>query len=307
MKTESDALPGEWERNLETFLSYCAAEKGLARASLEALNGDLLRLIHWSAREGLLEPTAIEDRHLRQFLMAAAADLIASSRARLLSSLRSFYGFLVNEGALKEDPTATIAAPKLGRKLPVVLSQVQVIRLIEHIDGQEPGELRDRAILETLYGCGCRVSELCGMDVTDLDPGEATLLLRGKGSKQRRIPVGEPALEALQRYLSGGRPRLAGKKITSAVFLNQRGGRLSRVSVWNLIKRVAAETGLSGRLSPHTLRHSFATHLLEGGADLRVVQELLGHSDINTTEIYTHVDRSWLASAWLEAHPRARL
>ena len=307
MNREQEPNSPAWGRALTDFLDHCRADKGLARATLEALNSDLARLRRWAIAQGLRDPEAVEDQHLRQFLMATAAELVASSRARLLSSLRSFFGFLVLEGKLVEDPTATIAAPKRGRKLPVVLSLAQVVRLIEHIQGDEPRQLRDRAILETLYGCGCRVSELCGMDVPDLDPGEATLLLRGKGGKQRRVPVGEPALAALERYLARGRPGLVGKRASAGVFLNRRGGRLSRVSVWNLIKRAAAETGLDERLSPHTLRHSFATHLLEGGADLRVVQELLGHSDINTTEIYTHVDRSWLAAAWLEAHPRARL
>ncbi|MBU8869821.1 MAG: tyrosine recombinase XerD [Gemmatimonadales bacterium] len=296
-----------WELALADFLAHCGADKGLARSSLKAVNTDLSRLYRWAVQEKLLEPKTIEDLHLRRFMMASADDLVASSRARLLSSLRSFFRFLVAEGELKEDPTQTIAAPKLGQKLPVILSQSQVVKLIESIQGGEPRPLRDRAILEVLYGCGCRVSELCGLNVLDLDSGEATLLLRGKGSKQRRVPVGEPALAAMEKYLGKGRPLLVGKQPTPAVFLNQRGGRLSRVSIWNLIKQAAAETGLTTRLSPHTLRHSFATHLLEGGADLRVVQELLGHANINTTEIYTHVDRSWLASAWLEAHPRARL
>jgi len=182
----------------------------------------------------------------------------------------------------------------------------QVVRLIEAIDGRDPAALRDRAILEVLYGCGCRVSELCGVDVADLDRGESTLLLRGKGRKQRLVPVGGPALDAVADWLQSGRGHLIGRRPTAALFLNRRGGRLSRVSIWGLIKRAAGAAGLPETLSPHTLRHSYATHLLEGGADLRVVQELLGHADISTTEIYTHIDRSWLTSAWLEAHPRAR-
>jgi integrase/recombinase XerD len=307
MNPETEPQSPVWEQDLEGFLAHCGADKGLANATLDALHSDLARLRRWAVADGLLEPRGIQDRDLRRFLMGTADELAARSRARLLSSLRSFFRFLVEEGGMAENPTETIVAPKLGRKLPVVLSPDQIVRLIEHVDGGDPALLRDRAILETLYGCGCRVSELCGLDIPDLDAGEATLLLRGKGRKHRRVPVGEPALAALARYLDEGRPVFASKQPISAVFLNQRGGRLSRVSVWNLIKKVARETGLANRLSPHTLRHSFATHLLEGGADLRVVQELLGHSDINTTEIYTHVDRAWLAAAWLEAHPRARL
>ncbi len=176
----------------------------------------------------------------------------------------------------------------------------------DSIDGQDPAPLRDRAMLEVLYGCGCRVSELCGLDVTDIDSSEAMLMLRGKGSKMRLVPIGEPALDAVGDYLAKARTSLAGKKPTAALFLNQRGGRLSRISVWNLIKKTAAAAGLRETVSPHTIRHSYATHLLEGGADLRVVQELLGHADITTTEIYTHIDRKWLAESWLEAHPRAK-
>ena len=240
MNPDKEPVYTAWEESREGFLAHCGADKGLARASLDALESDLARLSRWAIDDGLLKPEVVEAKDLRRFMMASADDLVASSRARLLSSLRSFFRFLVDEGDLLEDPTATIASPRLGRKLPVVLSQVQVVRLIEHVEGSKPPQLRDRAILETLYGCGCRVSELCGMDVPDLDPGEATLLLRGKGRKQRRVPVGEPALAALNRYLGQGRSFLAGTRSTAAVFLNQRGGRLSRVSVWNLIKRIAS-------------------------------------------------------------------
>ncbi len=294
-----------WDIAVDEFLAHCGADKGLAVASLEAARHDLARLRHWAADAGLA-PEAVGDDHLRSFLTATAAELAASSRARLLSTLRSFYRFLAAEGRIGSDPTVTIVAPRRGRRLPDVLGQEQVLRLLESVDGDQPRDLRDRAILEVLYGCGCRVSELCGLDTPDLDRHEATLLLRGKGRKQRLVPVGEPALEALARWLAAGRPRLTGKRPTGALFLNARGGRLSRVSVWTLLKRAGAAAGLPDGISPHTLRHSYATHLLEGGADLRVVQELLGHQDIGTTEIYTHVDRGWLAAAWREAHPRAR-
>jgi len=296
-----------WDAAIDTFLAHCSAEKGLAAASLEAAKHDLDRLRRWSAGPGRCpDPAQVRDRDLREFLLACASDLAASSRARLLSTLRSFYRFLESENLVTVDPTVTIAAPRRGRKLPDILGVDQVVRLIETASGQEPAELRDRAILEVLYGCGCRVSELCGLDLPDLDTSEGTLLLRGKGSKQRLVPVGGPALDAVACWVQSGRRRLGGKRPTAALFLNQRGGRLSRVSVWALIKRAGAAAGLPESLSPHTLRHSYATHLLEGGADLRVVQELLGHADISTTEIYTHIDRTWLTSAWLEAHPRAK-
>jgi integrase/recombinase XerD len=295
-----------WDMARDTFLDHCSAEKGLAPASLSAVEQDLKRLLSWATENGHRLPAQLRDADLRAFLIASAEDLQASSRARLLSTLRSFFKFLVSEGLAAENPTTTLVAPRRGRHLPSVLTLEQVVRLLESPVGDEAPALRDRAILEVLYGCGCRVSELCGLDLTDLDETEAMLLLRGKGNKQRLVPVGEPALEAVQRYLLGGRPRLLGRRHEPAIFLNQRGGRLSRVSVWNLIKKYGRAVGLPGTLSPHTLRHSYATHLLEGGADLRVVQELLGHADISTTEIYTHIDRAWLTEAWLEAHPRAR-
>ena len=297
--------PG-WDAALDDYLAHCGADKGLASASLDAARFDLARLRAWSEKEGFTGPGRINDAVLRDFLLESAGELAPSSRARLLSTLRSFFRFLVAENLMDTDPTSTLVAPRRGRKLPPVLSVKQVERLLETVDGETPADLRDRAILEVLYGCGCRVSELCGLDVTDLDTGEATLLLRGKGRKQRMVPVGEIALDFLAAYLAGGRPPLLGKRPTPALFLNQRGGRLSRVSVWNLIKKAGAAAGLPEQLSPHTLRHTYATHLLEGGADLRVVQELLGHADIATTEIYTHIDRAWLAEAWLQAHPRAR-
>ena len=295
-----------WDLALDTFLAHCSADKGLAAASLAAAQQDLKRLTAWARREGLARPGGLSDSHLRAFLVDSAEELQASSRARLLSTLRSFFKFLVVENLAAENPTETLVAPRRGRHLPAVLTVDQVVRLLESVGGNAPQDQRDRAILEVLYGCGCRVSELCGLDLTDLDETEAMLLLRGKGSKQRLVPVGEPALEAVGRYLTGARAQLLGDRQNAALFLNRRGGRLSRVSVWSLLKRCGREAGLPADLSPHTLRHSYATHLLEGGADLRVVQELLGHADISTTEIYTHIDRTWLTEAWLEAHPRAR-
>jgi integrase/recombinase XerD len=294
-----------WDEAVDNFLGHAGIEKGLATATLDAQRHDLERLRVWSLDEGLSGPDAVHDRHLRAFLLDSARDLVASSRARLLSTLRSFFRFLLAEGRISTDPTGTIIAPRRGRHLPDVLSIAQVERLLDWGDSGDPVGLRDRAALEMLYGCGCRVSELCGLDVTDLDAAEATVRLRGKGSKERQVPVGEPALAAVDAWLRSGRPRLAARRPSPALLLNQRGGRLSRVSVWALVKRAGAAVGLPATVSPHTLRHSYATHLLEGGADLRVVQELLGHADISTTEIYTHVDRAWLAEAWRSAHPRS--
>lgn len=293
-----------WDEAVDGFLGHAGVEKGLARATIEAQRRDLERLRAWALGRRLADPADIRDAHLRAFLLDSADDLAASSRARLLSTLRSFFRFLQAEGRRDGDPTATIMAPRRGRHLPDVLSVAQVERLLAWGDASPTG-LRDRVALELLYGCGCRVGELCALDVADLDHGEAMVRLRGKGSKERQVPVGEPALAAVAAYLQAGRPRLAGRRPSPALLLNRRGGRLTRVSVWTLLKTAGAAAGLPATVSPHTLRHSYATHLLEGGADLRIVQELLGHADISTTEIYTHVDRAWLAEAWRSAHPRS--
>ena len=294
-----------WEDAGEGFLDHVTVEKGLATNTRLAMHHDLDHLRKWALEAGR-SPREITAEDLRSFLLAVSGVLQASSRARLVSTLRGFFDFLVLEGERQNDPTATIIAPRRGRRLPVCLRPRDVARFLDLPADDAPAALRDRAILETLYGSGCRVGELCGLDVLDLDADEATLLLRGKGNKQRRVPVGGPCLDALMAYLGRGRPSLIRGPEGRAMFLNQRGGRLSRVSVWNMVKRRGAEVGLAEGLSPHTLRHSFATHLLAGGADLRIVQELLGHADIATTEIYTHVDRAWLHEVWRQAHPRAR-
>lgn len=299
-------MSAAWDRALDAYLGHASAEKGLATASLAAYATDLRRLSDWAEDAGHPDPAGVRAEHLRAFLLTAAGDLQARSRARLLSTLRSFFRFLVSEDLAPADPTSTLVAPRTGRPLPSVLQLAQVERLLAAVPGDEPSARRDRAILEVLYGCGLRVSELCGLDLTDLDPQEGSLRVRGKGSKQRVVPIGGPALAAIDAWLRGGRPTFGGKRPNAAIFLNQRGGRLSRVSVWTLLKRCALAAGIPGEITPHTLRHTYATHLLEGGADLRIVQELLGHADISTTEIYTHVDRAFVQEAYRAAHPRAR-
>jgi len=294
-----------WDGAVEGFLAHAAAEKGLAGASLDAYAQDLGRLAAWSASIDLVTPADVGPSHLRSFLIAAAADLGPRSRARLVSTLRSFFRFLSAEGEIGDDPTLLILAPKVGRKLPSLLGRDQVERLLEAPDPSSRGGARDRVIVEVLYGCGLRVSELCGLDIADLDVREALMRVRGKGQKERIVPVGRPALEAIAAWRQGERNDFLGKRTSAALLVNQRGGRLSRVSVWSRLKALAADADLADTLTPHTLRHTYATHLLEGGADLRVVQELLGHASISTTEIYTHVDRAYLAEAYRSAHPRA--
>lgn len=295
-----------WDAAGDAFLAHAAADKGLALTTLEAYGRDLARLRAWAEQAGLDAPARVGAAELRAFLLESAADLAPRSRARLVSTLRSFFRFLVAEGGLASDPTLLILAPRTGRRLPKVLGRRQVEALLAAPDAGVRGGLRDRALLELLYGCGLRVSELCGLDLPDLDAREQLVRVRGKGSKERIVPVGGPALDAVDRYLRGERGELLGRKRSSALLLNARGGRLSRVGVWTILRRHAAAAGLPAGTSPHVLRHTYATHLLEGGADLRVVQELLGHAAITTTEIYTHVDRAYLAEAYRSAHPRAR-
>lgn len=295
-----------WDNAVDGFLGHLAAERGLASATLEAYHRDLRRLRRWAEPAGHREPGALTADQLREFLVVSAGNLAPRSRARLVSTLRSFGRFLAAEGLAPGDPAVTLQGPRTRRRLPDTLTVNQVERLLATVVGNEPRRLRDRAMLEMLYGCGLRVSELCGLDLVDVDQRAATLRVRGKGSKTRVVPVGQPALEALKSWLDHGRRQLLKQRAGRAVYLNARGGRLSRVSVWNLLKRSALEAGLAQKVSPHTLRHSYATHLLEGGCDLRIVQELLGHADIGTTEVYTHVDRSFLWEAYRGAHPRAR-
>lgn len=295
-----------WDAAADAFLAHAAADKGLALTTLDAYGRDLDRLRRWAEAAGLDAPAAVGPAELRAFLLESAADLAPRSRARLVSTLRSFFRFLVAEDALPADPTLLILAPRTGRRLPKVLGRRQIEALLAAPDPAARGGLRDRAALELLYGCGLRVSELCGLDLPDLDGREQLLRVRGKGGKERIVPVGRPALDAVRAYLDGERGELLGRKRSAAVLLNARGGRLTRVGVWTIVRRHAAAAGLPTGTSPHVLRHTYATHLLEGGADLRVVQELLGHAAITTTEIYTHVDRAYLAEAYRAAHPRAR-
>ena len=299
-------MAAEWEVAIGAFIAHLSAERGLARNTLLAYRRDLEGLRLWAVRERIATPAALRDADLRRFLIAAAGRLGARSRARLLSTLRGFHRFLVVEGLSRGDPTTTLLAPRTGRRLPRVLTTGQVVRLLRAPPAGEPAGLRDRAILELLYGCGLRVSELCGLDLGDLDPADRTVRVLGKGSKERLLPVGEPALRAVEAYLAHGRPACRGRRPCTALILNLRGGRLTRVGVWQLLKRHALAAGLGVEVTPHAPRHSYATHLLEGGADLRVVQALLGHADIGTTEIYTHVSQAQLLEAYRAAHPRAR-
>ena len=301
---------------IDEFLSYVEFEKGLSKNTIDAYRRDLaVWRAFCSARR--IDPEKTSSKHITDYLEClregkrpATAPYRPSSVARMLVAVRALYRFLVREGRLDTDPTATVGSPKKPRSIPkaIPLADIETLLALPHKDllGR-----RDRAVLETLYGAGLRISELVGLDVDDLDLDEGTVLVRmGKGSKSRRVPIGRAARKALDDYLAASRPELATRSRAGssrgALFLNARGGRLSRQGCWKILKGYAEGAGLEGRVSPHTLRHSFATHMLDAGADIRVVQELLGHASLSTTQVYTLVTESHLREVYTSAHPRAR-
>lgn len=297
---------GQIHRLIQEFIDYLRVERGLAGNTLAAYRRDLAHFAAFLGKRDL--PLAAVDRPL---LTAYLHDLdragrSSATRARRLAALRGFFRYLHEEGHLAADPTEGMASPRLERRLPRIVSVEEVVRLVGAPDPSRPEGLRDRALLELLYATGMRVSELVGLDLDDVHLEHGYARCRGKGSKERVVPVGVPALRAVREYLLHGRPRLVRNLGERALFLNRRGGRLSRQAVWKLIKAYARAAGIGRAMTPHTLRHSFATHLLAGGADLRSVQELLGHADVATTQIYTHLTRRHLLETYMRAHPRAR-
>jgi integrase/recombinase XerD len=288
-------------------------ERGTSRHTLDGYARDLRRYTDHLTRSGVADLADVTERHVSAFLavLREGSDehppLAASSAARALVAVRGLHRFAVREGLVELDPAREVRPPAAPRRLPKALPVDQVVRLLDTACGDGAGQLRDRALLELLYSTGARISEAVGLDLDDIDSRERTVILDGKGGKQRLVPIGRPALEALDAYLVRARPALAAHgRGTPAVFLNVRGGRLSRQSAWQTLKVAADRAGISASVSPHTLRHSFATHLLEGGADVRVVQELLGHASVTTTQIYTLVTVNTLREVYATAHPRAQ-
>ena len=306
----ADGLAVEAER----FLDHLTVERGLSENTLDAYRRDLDRYVGFLRHRDVVDIGAVDEATVRSFVASLsasthgpdAAPYRASSVARTLSAVRSFHRFLVREGVTDHDPAARVAPPRLPRSLPRPLPVDDVRRLLEAPDEGTPAGLRDRAILELLYGSGLRISELTGMDVDDLDLEEGSLRVLGKGGKEREVPLGSFGRDAVGAYLTRGRPALATAASRGALFLNARGGRLSRQSCARLLGRYVRLAGIDRRVTLHTLRHSFATHLLEGGADVRVVQELLGHASVATTQIYTLVTARHLREVYDESHPRAR-
>jgi integrase/recombinase XerD len=293
---------------VEPFLDHLRFERGLAGNTLDAYRHDVVRMAAFARKAGRGSPGAVTTADLRALLMELKdLGLAPSSIARNLSSLRTYFRFLVGEGEVTSDPSDRVSMPKQWRRLPEALSVPEMEKLLEAPDVMQPLALRDRAILEFAYATGVRVSELIGVRTRDLhlDPDEGFVSVFGKGSKERLVPIGMSATRAVERYQRETRPRLDRGKGEGRVFLNARGGPLTRMGVWKILRDHVQTAGIEKRVTPHTLRHTFATHLLEGGADLMAVQEMLGHADISTTQIYTHVDRNYLAQEHRAHHPRA--
>ena len=291
----------------EEYLDYLRVERASSPNTIEAYGRDLDRYNDYLAGSGVTEPGEVE-RPLVESYVGALCDLglAASSVERGVSAVKGFHRFMFREGISPSCPTSDLPLPAKPSRLPDVISREEAARLLDQPFPATAAGLRDHAMLEVLYGCGLRASELCGLDVRDAALDEELLRVFGKGSKERVVPILGSAARVLAEYLGQGRGELVGKKPNSAVFLNVRGGRITRQSVHAVVEKYGRMAGIEG-LHPHTLRHSFATHLLEGGADLRVVQELLGHADISTTQLYTHLDRSHIRRVYLSAHPRAHL
>jgi integrase/recombinase XerD len=297
-----------WKIYIQGFKSFLTLEKSLSTNSIEAYLHDVGKLHQFlEFKKYTLSPKEIELKQLQEFLKwVTELGMTARSQARVISGIKAFYKYLLLENVLNTDPTALLEAPKLGRKLPETLSVEDINRIIDGIDLSTPEGIRNKAMLETLYSCGLRVSELVNLKISNLFLKDGFVKVTGKGDKERLAPIGSIAVKHIIVYKEEVRCHIAIKKDQEDfLFLNRRGAKLTRVMVFTIIKRLAEKTGLKKHISPHTFRHSFATHLIEGGADLRAVQEMLGHESITTTEIYTHLDRDYLRQAIIQFHPRS--
>lgn len=298
-------MSGTGAFRVEQFVDHLTFERGLADRTLDAYRRDLERLLEFLESRGVSAPGEIDGGDLREYVYHLKdRGLAPATIRRAQSALRTYFSFLLAEGVVEDDPTERIESPRVGRRLPEVLTRDEVLALLEAPEVDHSLYWRDRAILELLYATGVRVSELVGLPLTALDLEEGFCSVFGKGSKERLVPVGRQARAALERYLREVRPRLDRGEGRGVAFLSHFGRPLSRMSVWKLVKEAAERAGIDKKVSPHTLRHTFATHLLEGGADLVAVQELLGHADISTTQIYTHLDREYLRDVHRRFHPR---
>lgn len=295
-----------WKSYIEGFRHYLLLERSLSKNSIEAYLNDIRKLAEFDSFSAKKGPLKIEQKDLRSFLSYLTdLGLGARSQARLVSAMKGFYKYLLLENELKDSPAAAIESPRLGRKLPDTLNYIEITKMLQSIDVSDPLGARNKAIIETLYSCGLRVTELVNLRISKLKFDEEYLSVVGKGNKERLVPIGPEAMKFINIYLKEIRSTMPIKKGSEdIVFLNRRGAQLTRVMIFTIVKKIAKDSGISKSISPHTFRHSFATHLVEGGADLRVVQDLLGHASITTTEVYTHLDTDYLRSAIYDFHPR---
>jgi integrase/recombinase XerD len=295
-----------WKQSFKDFETYLKLEKSLSQNSIEAYLNDVSKLESFFVEtDQNITPDKVSYHDLKEFLLWFNKNHNNSrTQSRVLSGIRAFFKFLLIEGEISENPSSLIESPKIGLKLPEVLSIEEIDKMIDQIDLSKPEGHRNKAIIETLYGCGLRVSELVNLRLTDINKDEGYVIITGKGSKQRLVPVSNKALREIEIYMTD-RNWLKVVKDANILFLNRRGGRLTRVMIFTIIKGLVAKAGIRKKVSPHTFRHSFATHMIEAGADLRAVQEMLGHESIMTTEIYTHIDRSYLRDTLIMFHPRS--
>lgn len=290
---------------IHEFINYLSVERGLATNTLESYGRDLRQYYQYLG-EDQVDLDAVSRTTIINYLMYLQKQGKATATiARRLAALKAFYQFLVREKRIKTDPTANLESPKLEKRLPRVLTVSEVERLLAQPDSSQPAGLRDRAMLELLYATGIRVSELVSLNIEDVNLETGYIRCTGKGSKERIVPLGSLAIQWVQEYLQSGRPKLVKDRDEKALFVNHHGNRLTRQGFWKIVKKYAEDARIDKEITPHTLRHSFATHLLENGADLRSVQEMLGHADISTTQIYTHVTKGRLKEVYARAHPRA--
>jgi len=297
----------QWDSYIVDFRNHLKLEKNLSQNSIEAYTHDISRMfefIRLKLQYDTIDSIKLVDLQA-YILWLSKLDVSPRTQARNVSSIKTFFKFLIYSNAIEANPSVLLESPKIGRKLPVVLSVNEIDNIVKVIDLSKPEGHRNKAIIETLYGCGLRVSELVNLKLTDLFATEGFIRVKGKGDKERLVPAGRTALKEINHYLEQYRNKITTDKHSENVlFLNRRGKKLTRIMIYTIIKELATAAGIDKNISPHTFRHSFATHLVEGGADLRAVQEMLGHESILTTEIYTHLDREYLRQAIIEHHPR---
>ncbi|MDR5592021.1 site-specific tyrosine recombinase XerD [Christiangramia sp. SM2212] len=296
----------KWQNALQDYRHYLKLERGLSANSIENYSLDVIKLMNYlDVNKIEISPVKITDKNIQEFIYSVSKELNARSQSRLISGLRSFFGFLVFEDYRKDNPLDLMESPKIGRKLPDTISIAEVDRIIAAIDLSKNEGERNRAIIETLYGCGLRVSELIDLKISDLFFEEGFIKVTGKGDKQRFVPISEYTVKFINIYKDEVRSHQNIKpEATDTLFLNRRGNGLTRAMIFTIVRRLTEAAGIRKKVSPHTFRHSFATHLLENGADLRAIQQMLGHESITTTEVYVHVDRSHLRQVMEEFHPR---